>query len=1382
MLVRIVENLQSMVGPWLGERETIRRSGLFDENWYNEKFPPAKGQSADAIDRYLSVGAAKGHRPHPLFDVDWYLRSNPDAASSRLSPLGHFIKVGSAKAASPHPLFDPTWYRAQTPSLNADSKKLFLHFVSDGARQGLSPHPAFDSSFYLAAHPQLAANGINPLTHYVEIGASQGFAPNAYFDSRWYVETYPEAPRSGENPLVHFICHGVQKGFRPHPQVDVELYISTHEEAPSDPLAAYLEFIRAGEPFNAVAIDASETTAAKTLKVEILETGRDRSPSSPIRLRDLESFASAVSEDDIAPIAHPTGTTAALSKAMEGAAAVSFDVWDTLLRRDCHPDEIKLQSARFLIFNAFPYLRPAFCDIIVLLRARLDAERRSSPSPDSDFRLRDAIASWLAQVLKPQSHAAQAKLLTDKLIAHEIRAEKRCMRADLTISKFLPSVGIPMVFASDHYFSNDQIRELLDEVELSKFFPTGYVSSELGVTKRAGTLYDHVLDSLSLSASQLVHVGDRQATDVETPSAKGIVARHYTSPSEERRQAWFAEAFEARLAGNLNLHWRRIVMLLEALAKEYEINLQDKARAAGVRLSPIFISFVLRIVVDAVGRNADCVYFFRREGIFLKKLYQAVQVADPFNVETPAAELLDVSRTATFVASMTKLTPQELMRMWHQYDAQSFGALAMSLGLDEGVAADAAARSGLDYTRIITKPWQHEDFCAALSDAALQQHAENHFARQRALLLSYLRNKKFMGETKTSRLVVDIGWRGTIQDSLHQVSGMPIAGHYLALFKYLAPQAEGSIKHGWLGDENKGDALNIPDVAALEAICCGAGGTVAGYHATIDGVSPTLVSIPEEEEVITERYARIQEGILAAVAPICDYVRAHGLTPEDLLGVARDLADTLVSNPPQCVADAFFSLKYNETFGNGTVYDFTSDDLLAALKAKQETSALHARAEAALSAVRWPAGVARTSKVVDWYRTSPAEKQLSLPTSLFRAQLGTVGNVEGAKLVVYSPPPMAASGGHRTLFRIVKQLARLGFDTHIMVENVGEGFHVLEEYLEYQPVTFHPSWQKASCDLALASIARSAHYVAELPDARHRAYLVQDFEALFDPMGDGYINGENSYARGLQHLTIGNWLTHVIGVQYGLPCGPAGLGVDTGIYRPDGNTEREFAVCVLYQPEKSRRTPLFVAEALQILSRRLPKLKIYAFGSSRPLPIDGNVENLGSISNLNDLRDLYSKCIAGFCPSSSNPSRIPYEMMAAGCVPVDLYRYNNLLDFREGTALLAYQSPASVAAALAALLSDATGASKRSEACIKFASSRTEQWETDVICNHVLAQMAGRTLALGEINLPNPYADGPIIATIDDLAAVRRFCEWQRSLAEIPLRGLGVPQSISLMR
>jgi len=52
----------------------IRASGLFDEGWYLATYPETRAAGIDAIEHYLTIGAARGYNPHPLFDTGFYAR------------------------------------------------------------------------------------------------------------------------------------------------------------------------------------------------------------------------------------------------------------------------------------------------------------------------------------------------------------------------------------------------------------------------------------------------------------------------------------------------------------------------------------------------------------------------------------------------------------------------------------------------------------------------------------------------------------------------------------------------------------------------------------------------------------------------------------------------------------------------------------------------------------------------------------------------------------------------------------------------------------------------------------------------------------------------------------------------------------------------------------------------------------------------------------------------------------------------------------------------------------------------------------------------------------------------------------------------------------
>lgn len=212
-----------------------------------------------------------------------------------------------------------------------------------------------------------------------------------------------------------------------------------------------------------------------------------------------------------------------------------------------------------------------------------------------------------------------------------------------------------------------------------------------------------------------------------------------------------------------------------------------------------------------------------------------------------------------------------------------------------------------------------------------------------------------------------------------------------------------------------------------------------------------------------------------------------------------------------------------------------------------------------------------------------------------------------------------------------------------------------------------------------------------------KAYFIQDFEALFNPMGDGYILACNSYGYGLKPVTIGRWLSHKMQTEYRTPSRYFDFCADRRIYRPLPETKKEHAICFVYQPDKPRRCSVLGIEALGIVKFLRPDVKIYLYGSN----IKGNVwfehENLGIIP-LEKCNALYNKCEVGLCISSSNPSRIPFEMMAAGLPVVDLYMENNFYDMPNEGVRLAHTTPESIAQALIEILDHKETAAEMSEA------------------------------------------------------------------------------------
>ena len=302
------------------------------------------------------------------------------------------------------------------------------------------------------------------------------------------------------------------------------------------------------------------------------------------------------------------------------------------------------------------------------------------------------------------------------------------------------------------------------------------------------------------------------------------------------------------------------------------------------------------------------------------------------------------------------------------------------------------------------------------------------------------------------------------------------------------------------------------------------------------------------------------------------------------------------------------------------------------------------------------------------------------------------------------PSLIEGSGGHRTILQNVQYLIRKGYECDVYVEDKGEVKN--SEELRRQAETL---FGKHDCrfilgydiqgeyDIIFATAWFTAKVVRDCNSKAVKAYFIQDFEALFNPMGDGYILACNSYGYGLKPVTIGRWLSHKMQTEYRTPSRYFDFCADRRIYRPLPDAKKEHAICFVYQPDKPRRCSVLGIEALGIVKFLRPDVKIYLYGSN----IKGNVwfehENLGIIP-LEKCNALYNKCEVGLCISSSNPSRIPFEMMAAGLPVVDLYMENNFFDMPNEGVRLAHTTPESIAQALIEILDHPEQAAQMSEA------------------------------------------------------------------------------------
>jgi len=1157
---------------------------------------------------------------------------------------------------------------------------------------------------------------IDPFDHYCKNGLEELKNPNEFFDMEWYMNEYHDVSNSDVHPFFHYVAFGKNEG----------------------------RYQNYREKFNVL---LEENTLSK--------------PENKVKSLDLNKFET--NSEDVSNIkqllSSNRGREVEINLNKE-TQLLSFDVWDTILRRKCHPDEIKLSSARYLYVNYNTELKPAYQDITSLYNTRRKSEDKASLTQDYEYRYTDALDVWLPLVFMAGTSDRKLHKVKNELIEHELKSESRSTVVDQGMLKVLEdNKDSQMIFASDFYMSKDFMQKLLIEKDLDKFFIKGYVSSDSVKNKRSGQMFDLILKEFAITNNQLFHIGDNEKADVNVPSKKGINSYYYKDNNELNLNQWFAKALNEKLLSTSTLHNRRVLSLLE----EQTQTINNEVQQIGIRFAPVIIGLILSIIEKAKNLKLDTVYFFTREGIFLKEIYDLVTQADPYLSDYPKSEILEVSRLSTFAPSLNDINQKSLMRLWSQYRNQSPKAFCASLNIDTEKTKELFKEHDFEYDEIISEPWNNEVFAKLLRSHKFKTIVSEKIALQRKLLLRYLSDKGISSQV-SNILIVDLGWRGTIQDNVSHLLDCHVHGCYLGLMGFLNQQPENSSKQGYAFDQNlETENWTVNEVGPLEMLCNALSGSTVGYKKEASAVVAIKKEEAAEDSVFINYTRDFQEGVKLAIKPLIDYVAIHALTSHDLKSSSQRLINGMIKNPPSIIAKAFFELTHNETFGTGEYQKMeVNSDFINALS-KKMGSYLHSYVADYIKHIRWPEGFFNLKSTKQ--AISKIDSDLTNVPIEFYQMITNAGTKKNFKVALFTPSPLIGSGGHRTLFNLGRKLIDAGCELYCFVHSEGEGLDVVHDYLGDKNAFVTLGWPKdLDVDMAIATIAHSAKHIANMKSVKHKAYLVQDFEAWFNPVGDKYTINENSYTFGMLHFTVGKFLTHVLTHQYRAKAVPSGLGVDRSIYF-DKKQERENAISFLYQPEKDRRNPDLAINALKIVKEKNPDVKIYVYGSDAEIELDFEVENLGLIRKLSELNDLYNKCKVGLCISMSNPSRIPFEFMSAGVVPVDIYRYNNLLDYPTGTIKLAYQSHESIAEAILQLLENETELESRKISCVDFSYTRSLDWEMDTFVNCALSIMNGNEIK--PVDVYCEYKEKPLLADVDKRQEVEAFCDWQKKLAEL---------------
>jgi hypothetical protein len=322
------------------------------------------------------------------------------------------------------------------------------------------------------------------------------------------------------------------------------------------------------------------------------------------------------------------------------------------------------------------------------------------------------------------------------------------------------------------------------------------------------------------------------------------------------------------------------------------------------------------------------------------------------------------------------------------------------------------------------------------------------------------------------------------------------------------------------------------------------------------------------------------------------------------------------------------------------------------------------------------------------------------------------GVVPGQPLIVnwVTTPPSPGSGGHTTLFRIVRHLETHGYQNRVYFYDVYRGDHtyyksIVRDYYGFDGPVANVDDGMRDAHAVLATAWPSAYPVFNSRCTGKRFYFVQDFEPFFHPVGAMSLLAENTYRMGFHAVTAGKWLSRKLNEEFGMTADSFEFGCDAASYSLAQNTKRS-GVVFYARPEAPRRGCELGLLTMEIFAARHPETDIHFYGEMMgSLPF--RFANHGRVTP-DRLNQIYNRCYAGLSLSLTNVSLVPYEMLAAGCIPIVNDGEQNRIVLDNPFVRYAAPDPHALASELEAAM---TSPNFESLSCSAAASVRGVTWD-----------------------------------------------------------------------
>ncbi|MFT7087410.1 MAG: HAD superfamily hydrolase (TIGR01549 family) [Rickettsiales bacterium] len=463
---------------------------------------------------------------------------------------------------------------------------------------------------------------------------------------------------------------------------------------------------------------------------------------------------------------------------------ISFDIFDTLLIR---PFFRPIDLLKFIEPKVHQILGSSWIDYVeyrqkAALIALQKAKDQNQHTEDTTLESIYIEFQALLNITKYQS---------EKIKDLEIEYETRFLyRRESVCNAFKEAVnsGKKVILVSDMYLSQKTIKKLLDFNKIIGYRKL-YLSSAIGLRKKTGSLYKHVIQQENVKPNEILHIGDNFKIDIDYAKKFGITPYHVPNIAGDilRKKKLNNLFTKTDLMNNdLSIYIGLIINKMfdnpESL-KTFDKNSLFNGSAYNLGYSSLgimFFNFVQWTIEQSINDGIEKLYFLARDGFILKKIYDLIS---PFYKNSPKSEYLYCSRRICVSEIKNRSDIQRvLLRKNNANTKLAFTGtlrLFMSSKIDiniDDIERDIIANSGIespDSSISDADVKNLQSFLFEIEDVIYEKARS-----ERELYLEYLSSKD-LNNKSTKVAVVDIGYGCTMQKSLQNIIGCKLQGYYL---------------------------------------------------------------------------------------------------------------------------------------------------------------------------------------------------------------------------------------------------------------------------------------------------------------------------------------------------------------------------------------------------------------------------------------------------------------------------------------------------------------------------------------------------------------------------------------------------------------------------